>query len=64
MTSSIRANASTLAWVFAFLAVTVNTAAAFGAEGNTFDVIRFVVAVLFTLLLVIAIVVRMSGVRR
>jgi hypothetical protein len=55
MMQSLRAHAGSLAWLFAFLAVTGNTAAAFGAEGSTFEAIRLVVSVLFTLVLLIAI---------
>ena len=51
----LRAHARTLAWVFAFLAVSGNTADAFGAEGTTFEAIRFVVSAIFTLFLLIAI---------
>jgi hypothetical protein len=43
----IRRNAGTLAWVFAALAVTGNTAAAFGADGKAYDVARLVVSVRF-----------------
>ena len=49
-----RRNASTLAWVFAVLAVTGNTAAAFGADGTAYDVARLIVSVLFTVFLLVA----------
>jgi ABC-type Na+ efflux pump permease subunit len=55
MMQSLSAHASTLAWLFAFLAVTGNTAAAFGAQGSTFEAIRLIVSMLFTFSLLIAI---------
>ena len=51
----LRRNAATLVWLFAALAVTGNTAAAFGADGAAFDVARLIVSVIFTVFLLVAI---------
>jgi hypothetical protein len=45
--------------VFAALAVTGNMAAAFGADGNAYDVARLIVSVIFTIFLLVAIAERL-----